>query len=339
VLDKIYSILRWGNNMKAWLLKEAGSIHNMVWSDIADPKEENGELLVKVHAVALNPVDYKVATNGNPAWNYPHIVGVDLAGEVVSVGDGVTSHKVGDRVAVHTNLAKKGAFAEFAVVDARAAGRIPDEVSFEDAAAILCAGMTAYEAVVQKLNVTHKKNILIHAGAGGVGGIAIQLAKMQGLRVFTTASKSNHAWVQKLGADVVIEYKEENVTDRIMKETNGRGADLILNTVGRDVATADLERLAFSGHLAYIAGAPDLSGIKPFSLSPSIHEVALGAAHASGEDRAVSNLALMAEELMGMVKDGRLESLVTKVLPREELVEGLKELQGRHVRGKIIVKM
>ncbi|WP_241773244.1 hypothetical protein [Bacillus sp. LL01] len=77
----------------------------------------------------------------------------------------------------------------------------------------------------------------------------------------------------------------------------------------------------------------------PFSLSPSIHEVALGAAHASGDDRAVSNLAFMAEELMGMVKEGRLDSLVTKVLPREELVEGMKELRGRHVRGKIIVKM
>ncbi|WP_010197667.1 zinc-binding dehydrogenase [Bacillus sp. m3-13] len=325
--------------MKAWLLKEAGSLDHMEWGEIADPKEGNGELLVRVTAVALNPVDYKVATNGNPAWSYPHIVGVDLAGEVVSVGEGVSGFKAGDRVAVHTNLAKKGAFAELAVVDARAAGRIPDEVSFEDAASILCAGMTAYEAVVQKLNTTHKKNILIHAGAGGVGGFAIQLAKMQGLKVFTTASKSNHDWVKNLGADVAIDYKEESVTDRIMEETNGRGADLILNTVGREVATEDLERLAFSGHLAYIAGAPDLSGVKPFSLSPSIHEVALGAAHASGEDRAVSNLAFMAEELMGKVKDGRLESLVSEVIPREELVEGLKKLQGRHVRGKIIVKM
>ncbi|MGD6870701.1 zinc-binding dehydrogenase [Sutcliffiella horikoshii] len=325
--------------MKAWLLKEAGSLDYMEWGEIADPKEENGELLVRVKAVALNPVDYKVATNGNPAWSYPHIVGVDLAGEVVSVGEGVSGFVAGDRVAVHTNLGKKGAFAELAVVDARAAGHIPNEVSFEDAAAILCAGMTAYEAVVQKLNATHKKNILIHAGAGGVGGFAIQLAKMQGLKVFTTASKSNHDWVKNLGADVAIDYKEENVTDRIMEETNGRGADLILNTVGRDVATEDLDRLAFSGHLAYIAGGPDLSGVKPFSLSPSIHEVALGAAHASDEDRAVGNLAFMAEELMGMVKDGRLESLVTEVLPREELVEGLKKLQGRHVRGKIIVKM
>ncbi len=325
--------------MKAWLLKEAGNLDHLKWGEIADPKEEKGELLIKVRAVALNPVDYKVALNGNPAWSYPHIVGVDLAGEVVSVGEAVTGFKAGDRVAVHTSLGKKGAFAELAVVDARAAGRIPDEVSFEDAAAILCAGMTAYEAVVQKLNTTHKKNILIHAGAGGVGGFAIQLAKMQGLRVFTTASASNHEWVKNLGADVAIGYKEENVTDRIMEETNGRGADLILNTVGRDVATEDLDRLAFSGHLAYIAGAPDLSGVKPFSLSPSIHEVALGAAHASGDDRAVKNLAFMAEELMEMVKDGRLESLVTKVLPCDELVQGLKELQGRHVKGKIIVKM
>ncbi|MCM3618106.1 zinc-binding dehydrogenase [Sutcliffiella horikoshii] len=325
--------------MKAWLLKEAGSLENMEWGEIEDPKEGKGELLVKVRAVALNPVDYKVALNGNPAWDYPHIVGVDLAGEVISVGEGVADFNAGDRVAVHTSLAKKGAFAELAVVDARAAGHIPDKVSFEDAASILCAGMTAFEAVVQKLNATHKKNILVHAGAGGVGGFAIQLAKMQGLKVFTTASASNHDWVKKLGADVAIDYKEENVSERIMEETNGRGADLIFNTVGREVATEDLDRLAFSGQLAYIAGAPDLSGVKPFTLSPSIHEVALGAAHLSGEERAVKNLAFMAEELMGMLQEGRLESLVTKVLPREELVKGLEELQGRHVKGKIIVKM
>ncbi|WP_241773245.1 zinc-binding dehydrogenase [Bacillus sp. LL01] len=252
--------------MKGWLLKEAGSLDHLEWGEIADPKEEKGELLIKVRAVALNPVDYKVALNGNPTWSYPYIVGVDLAGEVVSVEEGAKNFKIGDRVAVHTSLAKKGAFAELAVVDARAAGRIPEEVSFEDAAAILCAGMTAYEAVVQKLNATHKKNILIHAGAGGVGGFAIQLAKMQGLKVFTTASTANHEWVKKLGADVAIDYKEEDVTERIMEEIEGRGADLILNTVGSEVATEDLQRLAFSGHLAYIAGAPDLSGVKPILL-------------------------------------------------------------------------
>ncbi|QFT91043.1 Zinc-type alcohol dehydrogenase-like protein [Bacillus sp. THAF10] len=325
--------------MNAWLLTKAGSLDNLVWGEIDTPMPEAGELLVKVKAVALNPVDYKVAINGNPAWSYPHIVGVDLAGEVVEIGQDVVDFKAGDRVAVHTNLSQKGAFAEFAAVDARATALIPDGVSLEDAAAILCAGMTAYEAVVQKLNTTHKQNILIHAGAGGVGGFAIQLAKLQGLHVFTTASSENHEWVKNLGADVAIDYHKEDVTERILAETNGRGADLILNTVGREVATEDVNRLAFSGHLAYIAGAPDLSNVKPFSLSPSIHEVALGAAHASKDERAIRNLAFMAEKLMELVQENKLNTLISNVIERESLVEGLKALQGRHVRGKIIVKM
>ncbi|MBM7618765.1 NADPH:quinone reductase-like Zn-dependent oxidoreductase [Bacillus tianshenii] len=322
--------------MKAWLLNEPGSLDGMTWGEIETPVVHSGELLVAVKAVALNPVDYKVAQNGNPAWEYPHIVGVDLAGEVVSLGEGA-GFSVGDRVAIHTNLSRKGAFAEYAAVDARAAALIPEDVSYEEASGILCAGMTAYEAVVQKLNTTQKETILVHAGAGGVGGFAIQLAKQLGLKVYTTASKENHEWVKSLGADIAIDYKEEDVTARILEETAGRGMDLILNTVGRDVATADLERLAFSGQLAFIAGPPDTSGVKPFSLSPSIHEVALGAAHASKDERAIRNLSFMASELMEMIKDKKLNPLITEVLPHTELVEGLKKLQSRHVRGKIIV--
>ncbi|MCY1690567.1 zinc-binding dehydrogenase [Exiguobacterium sp. SL14] len=113
--------------------------------------------------------------------------------------------------------------------------------------------MTAYEAIVQKMNTTGKETILIHAGAGGVGGIGIQLAKRLGLSVATTASTENHEWVKQLGADLAIDYKKENVTEVIRDWTNGRGADLIFNTVGRDEATADLGRLAFSGQLAFIA--------------------------------------------------------------------------------------
>lgn len=325
--------------MKAWLLKQSGSLDNMEWGETADPKARQGQLLVNVKAVALNPVDYKVALNGNPAWSYPHILGVDLAGEVAAVGEGVQGFVAGDRVAVHTDLTVKGSFAEQAVVDARAAAHIPDGVPFEEAASILCAGMTAYEAIEQKLNTTGKQSILIHAGAGGVGGFAIQLAKQRGLKVLTTASLSNHDWVRTLGADIAIDYHEEDVTERVRQETDGRGVDLIFNTVGREVATEDLSRLAFSGQLAFIAGGPDLSTVKPFTLSPSIHEIALGAAHASKDPRAIQNLAFMAGDLMNMLTTETLDPMISEVLPKEELVNGLKKLQGRHVRGKLIVQI
>lgn len=324
--------------MKAWLLDQPGLEHLHI-GEVERPTPDAGELLIKVEAVALNPVDYKVGTNGNPNWSYPHILGVDLVGEVVEVGSSIANIITGSRVAVHTSLGNNGGFAEYAVVDARACAVVPPDVSDEAAAAILCAGMTAYEAIMQKLNTRDKETILVHAGAGGVGGYAIQLAKKLGLKVFTTASPENFDWVTSLGADVAIDYNVEDVTEKIMEHTDGRGVDLILNTVGRDVATADLDRLAFSGQLAYIAGPPDMSNMKGFTLSPSIHEVALGAAHASENERAIRNLSYMAEEMMKLLEAGELNDLVTDVLPFEQLKDGLEQLQTRKVRGKLIVRM
>jgi NADPH:quinone reductase-like Zn-dependent oxidoreductase len=326
-------------SLKAWLINQPGSIDNLVWGEIEDVHAGEGQLVVKVISTALNPVDYKMIESGSSSWNYPHVTGVDLAGEVVEVGKNVVAFKVGDRVACHTDLNEKGSFAEYAVVSGDATVKIPEAVSFDQAAAVLCAGMTAYQAIMQKLNHKQKQTILIHAGAGGVGGFAIQLAKELRLKVFTTASSSNHSWVKSLGADIAIDYKTEDVTQRILEETNKEGVDLIFNTVSAAEATRDLGRLAFSGQLAYIAGSPDLSNVKPFTLSPSIHEVALGAAHSSGSIRAKKNLAFMAEQLMKRVANGTLNPMVTEVLPREELPAALKKLKGRHVRGKIIIRM
>lgn len=321
--------------MKAWLNHSGTAIDQWTFEEVKTPTPGEGQALIRVKTVALNPVDYK-ATN-NPAWTFPHIPGVDLAGVVEQIGPGAEV-KIGDRVAIHTNLQRDGAFAEYALVDTRALALIPEDVSFAEAVAILCAGMTAYEAIVQKMNTTGKETILIHAGAGGVGGIGIQLAKRLGLSVATTASTENHEWVKRLGADLAIDYKKENVTDVIRDWTNGRGADLIFNTVGRDEATADLGRLAFSGQLAFIAGGPDQSVIKPFTLSPSIHEVALAAAYASEDDRAIRNLGLMASELLKLVAAKELDPLVTEEIPATDIVKGLQRLSERHVRGKIIAK-
>jgi len=320
--------------MKAWLNHAGDTIDQWTFEEVETPTPGEGQAMIRVQAAALNPVDYKATKN--PAWTYPHIPGVDLTGIVEQVEKNVTGVEPGDRVAIHTNLQKNGAFAEYAVVDARALAKIPDAVSFTEAAAILCAGMTSYEAIVQKMNTTGKETILIHAGAGGVGGIGIQLAKRLGLSVATTASKENHDWVKKLGADLAIDYKKENVTEAIRNWTNGRGADLIFNTVGRDEATADLGRLAFSGQLAFIAGGPDQSVVKPFTLSPSVHEVALAAAYASEDDRAIRNLGHMASELLKLVAAKELDPLVTEEIPAADIVKGLQRLSERHVRGKII---
>ena len=192
--------------MKAWLIDKPGKLDELVWGEAEDVHAGEGQLAVKVISTALNPVDYQLIKSGNRAWSYPHYTGVDLAGEVVEVGQGVRGFEVGDRVACHTDLTQKGSFAEFTVIEAVAAAKIPKGVSYDQAAAILCAGMTAYQAIIQKLNHTDKRTILIHGGAGGVGGFAIQLAKELGLKVFSTASTINHSWIKSLGADVATNH-------------------------------------------------------------------------------------------------------------------------------------
>jgi len=326
--------------MKGWILNKPGNIENLIWDEIAPPKVTENRLIIKVTCTALNPVDYQKIQSGNSNWIYPHYPGVDVAGEVIEVGSATTDNfAIGDRVVCHMDLNEKGAFAEFTSVDSFSTTKIPEGVSYEEAVAVLCSGMTAYNALYQKFNINQKKTILIHGGAGGVGGFAIQLAKELNLSVFTTASSKNHEWVKSLGADCAIDYMKENVTKRILKETNGEGVDLILNTVNSSEATEDLKRLAFSGQLAYIAGAPDLSTINPFTLSPSIHEIALGAAYTSNSLKAKKNLAFMANELMLLIKNNQLNPMINKVVSNENLPYALKELKKRHTRGKIIIKL
>jgi len=325
--------------MKAWQVKNPGRIDNLVFENREETYAKEGHIVVKVHSAALNPVDFQIIENGHPNWSYPHIPGVDLAGEVIEVGPNTEGFETGDRVACHTDLSMDGAFSEKVVVKTEATAKIPEAVSYDQAAAILCAGMTAYQTIIQKLNTVQKQTILIHAGAGGVGGYAIKLAKELGLKVFTTASPHNHDWVKSLGADITIDYNSENVTERIMEETEDEGVDLIVNTISSDEATEDLKRLSFSGQLAYIAGKPDLSGVKGFTLSPSIHEISLGAAHSRDTKRPIKNLAFMAEKLMERIQNNSLDPMVKKIIPRTELPKALKELKDGHVRGKIIVRM
>jgi NADPH:quinone reductase len=325
--------------MKALVLHNKGQWEEMRVEDIPEPTPNNDEILVEVHAIGLNPVDYKTATGGNPHWSYPHILGLDVAGVVSEIGEGVTQWKKGDRVVYHGNLTKKGGFAEFAVTTAHTVSRIPDNVSFEDAAAIPTAGYTAYQALFRKLPIDQVETILIHGGAGGVGGFGVQLAKMAGKTVISTASAHNHEYVKSLGADYVIDYSKEDVTARIKEITNGRGVDAVIDAVSRQSATDSLDMLTFLGHIVYISGAPDFTKIKPFTKAISFHEIALGAAHQSGDIKAERDLALMGDEMLKLMSEGKLASMLKEVITLDEVPEALKRLSERHVKGKIVARI
>jgi NADPH:quinone reductase len=322
--------------MKALLLEDKNMWREMKVSEREKTAPGSGEVLVKVKAAGLNPVDYKTATSGNPNWSYPHILGVDAAGVIEETGDGVSEFQKGDRVFYHGNLTKKGGFAEFAVTTAHTVARIPDELSFVDASALPCAGMTAYQALIRKMNLQSGETILIHGGAGGVGGFAIQLAKNIGAKVITTCSPENEEYVKELGADYVIFYKTEDVHARILEITENTGVKAVLDTVSRDNATESLKSIAFNGRIAFIAGNPDYSAVKPFSQALSFHEIALGAAHFSNNIEAQKDLAAMNEELANLVVEGKLSTMISEKITLEEVPTALIKLSERHVKGKIV---
>lgn len=244
--------------MKAYTIanphdRSLADIH-LITVDRPAPKAD--QVLIKVHAVGLNPVDYKVVEGGVDAWHYPHILGLDVAGEIVAVGPQAKGWQVGMRVSGHSDLTKDGCFAEYITVPSYQLALIPDNVSYETAASMLCGALTAYQAINRKPNLATAKTTLIHAGAGGVGSMALQFAKLRGLKVFTTVSTRKVNFVRQLHPDAIIDYQKEDVTDRVMKLTAGQGADLIVDTVGKAEATADLHRLAYNGTLVTIVEFP-----------------------------------------------------------------------------------
>ena len=325
--------------MKALLLKEKGQWKEMKVEDIQKPQPREGELLVEVHAVSLNPVDYKTATGGNPNWSYPHVLGLDVAGVIAEVGEGVTKWKKGDRVVYHGDLTKKGGFAEFTTTTAHTVSKIPEGVSFEDAASLPTAGFTAYQSLFRKLPTEQIDTILIHGGAGGVGGFGVQLAKQAGKTVISTASAHNHDYVKSLGADYVIDYREEDIVKRVMDITDGRGVDAVVDAVSRQSATDSLGTLAFMGHIVYIAGAPDFTAIKPFTKVISYHEIALGAAHQSGDIKAQQDLAKIGDEMLSLLAQGHISSMLAETITLDEVPDALTRLSQRHIKGKIVAKI
>lgn len=290
-------------------------------------------------AVGLNPVDYKIAATGHPAWTYPFIPGLDVAGVVDLVAENVTEFKPGQRVVYHGDLSKPGGFAQYAVTTARAVSVIPEQLSFTNAAALPCAGYTAFQAIHHKLKVESGKSILIHGGAGGVGGFALQLSRLAKLKVFTTCSKRNFEYVMRLGADQGIDYNKEDVAAQVKLATGGRGPDYILDTAGPESATASLAMLPFGGALVCCAGFPDFSKISPFKSALSIHEVALGGAHLSGDHQAQQELAHIGTRMMELAVSGYLNCLVEEIISLEEIPAGLKKLAQRHARGKIVAML
>lgn len=325
--------------MKALVLDKPGSPETLKIAQMPKPEPGEDEVLIKVHAVGLNPADYQFAKRGFRTWKYPFILGLDVAGTVEALGANVTDWNIGDAVYYHGDLSKPGAYAEWAVVAAHTIALLPPTLSFTEAAALPCAGFTAYQVLHQKLHVQADQTILIHGGAGGVGGFAVQLAVLAGLQIISTCSSSNFEWVRKLGAKEVLDYNTEDIASSVRELTKGRGVDAIVDTVSSASATTGLELLAFGGGIACVAGLPDFTHMKSFGKAVSVHDVALGGAYLSGDVKAQRDLAAIGRKFGTLVSKHQVNPMLQEVISLEEVPLGLMKLQERHVRGKIVAQI
>lgn len=224
-----------GSEMKAMILKQFGGHDSFELQDVAIPAVDNGELLVRVIATAINPLDYQIRRGDYPAYvPLPAITGHDVSGVVEKVGPGVSDFKVGDEVFYTPKIfgPKGGSYAEYNVVPEALVTHKPANLSHEEAASMTLVGGTAWEALVTRAKLSPAESVLIHGGAGGVGSIAIQLAKAMGAIVYTTARGNDLEFVRQLGADHAIDFTSTNYIDEIARLTDGKGVNVVLDTIG-----------------------------------------------------------------------------------------------------------
>ncbi|HEX8252219.1 MAG TPA: NADP-dependent oxidoreductase [Thermoanaerobaculia bacterium] len=237
--------------MRAVQIASFGGPEVLRVESVARPVAGEGELLVRVQAASVNPVDTYTRpgeSQGITGATLPYVPGFDVSGVVEAVGAGVTSFRKGDAVFAMLDLRRGGGYAEYAIVKEAEAARKPKQWSHEEAAAVPLTALTAWQALFDTADLKAGQAVLIHAGAGGVGTMAIQLAKWKGARVIATASAANHDYLKKLGADVVIDYRTQKFEELV------KDADLVLDPIGGDTQRRSVGVLKRGGILVSIVG-------------------------------------------------------------------------------------
>ncbi len=245
--------------MKAMVIRSFGSSDLFEEIALPIPSLEKGQVLVKISATSINPVDIKIRSGiyGALAPGFPAILQGDFSGIIESVAEGVFEFKQGDAVygCAGGIIGNNGALAEYVAIDFRFIARVPSLLSMRQAAALPLVSITAFSALIDGLNLKSSDKVLIHAGAGGVGHIAIQIAKHLGAKVYSTVSCLEKSEViTRLGADPIF-YKTETVKDYVDRCTQGKGFDVVFDTVGGQALDDSLSAAAYQGRVATIQGA------------------------------------------------------------------------------------
>ena len=306
--------------MKAAYFIRCGGPEVMEYGDVPDPVAGAGEVLVDVHAASVNGADWKMRSGRyRQITSFPYIPGRDFSGVVSALGDGVRDLRAGDPVFGVCDVGHDGAYAEKVAIQAALVARKPGSLSHAECAAIALTGLTALVSIEDTLELQRGERILVQGGAGGVASMAIQIAKQRGAHVITTTSAANIDYVRGLGADEVIDYGVQDFTQVVAP------CDAVFDTVGGDVATRSFAVLRPGGRAAFIASGsqapasprPDVTSLRPDVRRDRPHLERIVALHQSGAVR--------------------IPEIRTYAL--SEAVEAHRVSEGRHFRGKLVLKV
>lgn len=317
-------------DMKAAFIQKFGSTDVLEIGERPKPEIKPDQVLIEVHAASVNPRDCLIRSGKYPIKislpKFPMILGSDVAGVVAEVGTAIRKFKIGDEVyAMQTAFGGFGAYAEFMAIKESAVGLKPKNMSFEEASAVPCAGLTAWQALLHDCKLKPRQTVLIVGASGSVGSFGVQIAKDFGAAVVGVCSTRNVDLVRSLGADEVVDYTKEKFNDSI------RGIDIILDTLGKENLAAVESVLKPQG--IYITTLPHgkqmldtvRTGILPFGQKSKMVMV-----KAKGSDL---------DKIKEKIEAGKIRAVIDKVYPLEQVAEAHQYSSTFHTQGKLILKI
>lgn len=312
--------------MKAILYRRYGSPEVLEYTDVPEPRIHDNQILVKIHAASVNPVDWKFRSGKPriPFLKLPRIPGMDIAGEVVRVGKAVSRFKTGDAVYGTLSAFSGGGCAEYAAVPERNAAIKPRNLTFEEAAAVPVAAMTALQAMRDHGRIKRGDRVLINGASGGVGSFAVQIAKSFGAEVTAVTSRKNMDFVKGLGADRVIDYTTEDFTK------SDSSFDIILDPVANRSFTECKPRLSPKG--VYISTLPSLDTILRIVIGSIV----------GGKRARLVNLRARASDLELLtewIEAGKIHPMIDRTFPLSKTAEAHALSETGHARGKIMIRI
>jgi len=317
--------------MKAIFYEQHGTAEVLQVGERPTPEPQDNEVLVEVVATSVNPIDRRLRSGELQEYitrTFPVVPGWDLAGKIAKVGAKVTDWQVGDEVLglAFTWSIQHGSYAEYCPIDTASITEKPASISFEQAAALPLVSLTAWQALSEFGELKEGQSVFIQAGAGGVGSVAIPMAKHLGAKVYTTTSAKNHDYVKSLGADVIIDYNADDY-ESALRQHEPNGVDLVLEALlGNGTAEAAIRLTKDGGRVAYMNNEPpDMDEIKLRNIKAEfLHHRPDGA---------------MLRELVDLYESGKISLPKVQVRPLEEAMDAHLESEKGHTQGKIVLRV